>query len=102
MLHYILYYEVTYYVKVMAVALCSIMQGMTFQVSSGTLIFSVAIYSTVSMLALAILGIRRRSTSCGNAELGGPHKTRIISAGLLVFLWIVYIVLSALKSYDHL
>ena len=86
----------------MAVALCSIMQGMTFQVSSGTLIFSVGIYSTVSMLALAILVIRRRSTSCGNAELGGPHNTRIVSAGLLVFLWIVYIVLSALKSYDHL
>ena len=77
-------------------------QDKTFQVKSGTLIFSVALYSIASILGLTILMFRRISRSCGNAELGGPTMTKFISSGLLILLWIAYIVLSALKSYNHL
>ena len=78
------------------------MQDNEFLVKDESITFSVAIYSVTSVLALGILIFRRLSTSCGKAELGGPPKARFISAGLLILLWAIYILLSALKSYDHL
>jgi len=36
----------------------------------------------------------------GNAELGGPVGPRWISFGLLISLWVTYILLASLQAYD--
>ena len=77
-------------------------QGSVFVVSGGSLGFSVTIYSIVSILGMALLLFRRQSASCGYAELGGPQISRQISGFFLIFLWIIYVLLSALQSYGHI
>ena len=53
-------------------------------------------------MGIAILILRRASAACGYAELGGPSGTRRLTSLILVMLWMVYIVLSALQAYDHI
>jgi len=76
-------------------------KGNSFKVNTGSLGFSVTIYTIVCGFGLGILMFRRQSRFCGYAELGGPTGSKRISAILLVSLWIVYIVLSAMHSYGH-
>lgn len=71
-----------------------------FKVPAGTLSFSVIVYSACAVTALALLMIRRFSSFFGNAELGGPKGPKIGSGIIFIFLWILYIVLSALQAKD--
>ncbi len=77
-------------------------QGNPFVVQSGTLGFSVGIYTCLAFVGISILMIRRMSVTCGKAELGGPSVTKYLSSFLLIFLWMVYIVLSSLEAYGHI
>jgi len=76
--------------------------GNEFKVEAGALAFSVFVYVGVALLAIALLVFRRYSRLWGEAELGGPKVTKIISAVVLVCLWLVYVALSVLQAYDKI
>ena len=73
----------------------------TFRVESGSLGFTVSLYSLVSILGVGILMSRRMVSSWGGAELGGPTFARYFSSFLLLSLWFIYIVCSSMHSYGH-
>ena len=67
-----------------------------FYVKAGSLGFSVIVFSSVSAIAFIVLHLQRRS----GGELGGPRRW-YMAVGFCL-LWMVYIVLSAMKSYGHI
>lgn len=67
-----------------------------FYVKAGSLGFSVIIFSCVSIVAFVWLHIQRLS----GGELGGPRRW-YMATGFCV-LWMLYIVLSSMKSYNHI
>jgi len=73
-----------------------------FEVNAGTLSFSVIVYTTCAIAAVALLMVRRFLPIFGKAELGGPKVTKYISAGFFLFLWLLYIVLSILQCYGYI
>ncbi|KAG0431661.1 hypothetical protein HPB47_021601 [Ixodes persulcatus] len=77
-------------------------KGGVFDVDAGSLGFSVGIYCAVSASCIALLVLRRHLNFFGKGELGGPRATSMASAVFLVFLWVLYIVLSALKTYKKI
>ncbi|KAG0431165.1 hypothetical protein HPB47_022051 [Ixodes persulcatus] len=77
-------------------------KGGVFDVDAGSLGFSVGIYCAVSASCIALLVLRRHLNFFGKGELGGPRATAMASAVFLVFLWVLYIVLSALKTYKKI
>ncbi len=77
-------------------------QGNKFIVPSGSLGFSVMVYTILSFVCIAILMFRRVSVSCGQAELGGPAGAKRLTAFTLISLWIVYIVVSSMQAYGFI
>ena len=79
-------------------------QGSSFQVKAGALTFSVAIYILCAFVAISLILIRRFVPTFGDgttgAELGGNKLLKFVSAGILLFLWFTYVVLSALQTYE--
>jgi len=77
--------------------------GTQFEVQAGALTFSVTIYILCAAIAIAIFFIRRFVPIFGDgttgAELGGNKPLKFISAGILLFLWFMYVLLSALQTY---
>lgn len=72
-------------------------QGLTFDVPVGSLGFSVTVFCIEALLAIAIL-LARRSPAVGG-ELGGPKSIKTFTAGIFVFFWVFYVMLSALEAY---
>eukprot|EP01025_Chloroclados_australasicus_P031387 TRINITY_DN3174_c0_g1_i10.p1 TRINITY_DN3174_c0_g1~~TRINITY_DN3174_c0_g1_i10.p1 ORF type:complete len:940 (-),score=89.50 TRINITY_DN3174_c0_g1_i10:3302-5845(-) len=70
-----------------------------FCVPSGSLAYSVMIFTICAVIGLAILILRRRYVG---GELGGSISTKWLSGAALIILWILYIVLSALQDYGHI
>ena len=70
--------------------------GQPFIVPAGDLAFSVMIFLITSVTCFIIL-IARRFIIGG--ELGGPKASAYASAFLMVTLWFIYVIFSALKSY---
>jgi len=66
-------------------------------VPAGSLGFSVTIFSVCACLCLGLLLARRKFLGC---ELGGPETPKRLSGGLLVGLWIFYVLMSTLKAYE--
>eukprot|EP00959_Pyramimonas_sp_CCMP1952_P018585 392707-Pyramimonas_sp.AAC.1 len=60
---------------------------------------SVGVYCVFAMLAVGMLTIRRHF--CGG-ELGGEHRLATLSSGALVMMWLIYIIISSLRAYDHI
>jgi len=81
-------------------------QGSTFEVKAGALTFSVTIYVICASFAILLILIRRFVPIFGDgtvgAELGGNSMLKYISSVFLVFLWILYIVLSTLQTYKQI
>ncbi|XP_050391531.1 sodium/calcium exchanger 2-like [Patella vulgata] len=73
-------------------------KGKKFHVPTGSLGFSVVLYTSCAVFALVILMLRRYLSVFGKAELGGPKVPKIISAVAVFFLWVFYIVLSSLQA----
>lgn len=69
-----------------------------FTVPPGSLGFSVIIYTGCAIIAIIILLLRRFLKPFGQAELGGPKGAKILSAVIMVSLWVFYVLLSALNS----
>ncbi|XP_014250861.1 sodium/calcium exchanger 2-like isoform X2 [Cimex lectularius] len=72
-------------------------KGTQFIVPAGGLGFSVLLYSICAIIAFVLLLARRNLSFFGKAEIGGPAAGRYTSAGLLISLWVTYIVLSYLQ-----
>lgn len=66
-----------------------------FVVEAGSLGFSVTVFVVCGVSCMALLFVRR--LTCGG-ELGGPPQTKLLSALFLVFLWCLYVGLSAWKA----
>lgn len=70
-----------------------------YYVPAGALGFSVMLFTLLAIVCLCFL-IGRRYVVGG--ELGGSKFGRTGSCAFLVFLWVIYIVLSTLQAYDQL
>jgi Ca2+/Na+ antiporter len=66
-----------------------------FVVEAGNLSFSVGVFSTCAMCCIILLAVRRQAFG---GELGGPAGPKWASAGFLLFLWLIYIILSSWMS----
>lgn len=72
-------------------------KGDTFSVPAGSLAFSVAVFTICALVCIGLLMLRRCFKLFGSAELGGPKLPKIACAIFLVFLWVLYILLSILQ-----
>lgn len=61
----------------------------------GNIAYSVIVFLVCSMLCFLTLGIRRKVF---DGELGGPRTSANASCVWLIFLWVMYVVLSILKA----
>ncbi|XP_046399994.1 sodium/calcium exchanger 1-like isoform X2 [Ischnura elegans] len=77
-------------------------KGNQFSVPVGSLGFSVMVYTCTSLFAVALLLLRRNLSIFGRAELGGPKPLKILSAVILVFLWVLYVFFSILQTYGYI
>jgi len=68
-----------------------------FVVEAGSLSFSVAVFATFAVICLALLQVRRKVYG---GELGGPAGPRWSAFCFLLFLWFLYIGLSAWQSFS--
>ncbi|KQS38647.1 uncharacterized protein Dere_GG24277, isoform G [Drosophila erecta] len=73
--------------------------GLTFNVEPGTIGFAVALFCGEALIAIMLIMFRRWHKGIG-AELGGPRNSKYISAAILVFLWVFYVVICILEAYD--
>jgi len=72
-----------------------------FMVKAGSLGFSVGVFCVCATICISMLLIRRQP-AYGGGELGGSYLSKRICAGLLVSLWFLYVLLSALQSYGKI
>ena len=70
--------------------------------NAGSLGFSVTVYTICAITTITILMLRRCLGVFGKTELGGPTVPKYISAGILVTLWVLYVVLSSLQTYGKI
>ncbi|XP_074872274.1 sodium/calcium exchanger 2 isoform X2 [Carettochelys insculpta] len=75
-------------------------QGQAFQVQTGTLAFSVTLFTIFAFVCISVLLYRRRPHIGG--ELGGPRPAKLLTAGLFLGLWLLYILFSSLEAYCHI
>ncbi|KAI6659136.1 Sodium/calcium exchanger 1 isoform X18 [Oopsacas minuta] len=71
-----------------------------FVVPAGSLAFSVLLFCICAVIYIGIIVFRRVVKPVAGAELGGPLITRIPTSIILVCLWLFYIVLSSLQTYE--
>ena len=67
-----------------------------FFVDAGNLGFSVTVFSVCSLIAFAILHYQKKS----GGELGGPNRYKM--GGAFVTIWLIFLVMSGLKSEGHI
>jgi len=64
-------------------------------VPAGKLGFTVFVFLVCSVITFVILTARRVFVG---GELGGPMKSKVITAGICFLLWFIYVILSVLDS----
>jgi solute carrier family 8 (sodium/calcium exchanger) len=62
------------------------------------LAFSVTIFCSEALVAIAILLLRRSKLVGG--ELGGPKPFKYVTSLVLILLWMVYLLMATLEAYD--
>ena len=75
-------------------------KGEKFEVQAGSLGFSVMLFCVCAVVAIALLMLRRGKRVGG--ELGGEKVFKVPTSIVLIFLWIIYILLSSLQTYCHI
>ncbi|XP_057276062.1 sodium/calcium exchanger 3 isoform X7 [Pezoporus wallicus] len=75
-------------------------QGQEFQVSAGTLAFSVTLFTIFAFICISVLLYRRRPHLGG--ELGGPRGCKLATTFLFVSLWLLYILFATLEAYCYI
>ncbi|XP_052275965.1 sodium/calcium exchanger 3-like isoform X3 [Dreissena polymorpha] len=73
--------------------------GEPFVVDPGTLAFSVTLFCIEAVFCIAVLMFRR--TRFVGGELGGAKRGRMLTAVFFTFLWVFYIVMSAMVAYCY-
>lgn len=73
--------------------------GTAAPVPKGDLVFAVTVFLCCSAVCFFVLFMRRQ---CIGGELGGPPTSRYVSAGILVGLWVIFVVLCTLNAYGAL
>ena len=74
--------------------------GELFEVPPGTLAFSVTVFVIEAAICICVLMVRRTRKVGG--ELGGPRKYRIPTSLFFTFLWLFYIIMSAMVAYCYI
>eukprot|EP00075_Anas_platyrhynchos_P024641 XP_027313894.1 sodium/calcium exchanger 3 [Anas platyrhynchos] len=74
--------------------------GQEFQVSAGTLAFSVTLFTIFAFICISVLLYRRRPHLGG--ELGGPRGCKLATTLLFVSLWLLYILFATLEAYCYI
>lgn len=77
-------------------------QGVSFEVPAGSLGFSVVVFTICAIVTLILIVIRRFVGVFGNAELGGPKTPKMISGIFMISLWLVYVLLASLQTYEYI
>lgn len=72
-------------------------KGSQFLVEPGDMAFSVTIFCSCAGICLFVMLFRRWVLLGG--ELGGPIVSKALTSGLLIGLWLLYLLLSSLKIY---
>ena len=72
--------------------------GEHFQAPAGDMSLAVTLFLITSVICFCLLGIRRK---CVGGELGGPPKTKYLSALYLCFLWVVFVIILSMKVEGH-
>ncbi|KAI7805127.1 putative sodium/calcium exchanger 1-like [Triplophysa rosa] len=75
-------------------------KGREFHVQTGSLAFSVTLFTIFAFICVAVLMYRRRPDI--NGELGGPRTAKVLTTMLFVSLWLLYILFSSLEAYCHI
>ncbi|NXA57565.1 NAC3 protein, partial [Nothocercus julius] len=75
-------------------------QGRDFEVQTGTLAFSVTLFTIFAFVCISVLMYRRRAPIGG--ELGGPRTPKLLTAALFLGLWLLYILFASLEAYCHI
>uniref|UniRef100_A0A2K5ICM0 Calx-beta domain-containing protein n=1 Tax=Colobus angolensis palliatus TaxID=336983 RepID=A0A2K5ICM0_COLAP len=75
-------------------------QGRPFEVRTGTLAFSVTLFTVFAFVGIAVLLYRRRPHIGG--ELGGPRGPKLATTALFLGLWLLYILFASLEAYCHI
>ncbi|XP_069799437.1 sodium/calcium exchanger 2 isoform X1 [Dendropsophus ebraccatus] len=75
-------------------------QGKDFVVNTGTLAFSVTLFTIFAFINISVLLYRRRPHIGG--ELGGSRLSKSLTALLFIGLWFLYILFSSLEAYCHI
>ena len=73
-------------------------QGERYITPAGDLSFSVLIYCITAAASIVVMSYCRTR----GGELGGPKRLQWLSALALTLLWLLYIVLSGVRSYGHI
>ncbi|RWS01848.1 Sodium/calcium exchanger 3-like protein, partial [Dinothrombium tinctorium] len=72
-------------------------EGEPFRMTAEGLGFSIGLYTSLSLIAIAILMLRRMLPVLGKGELGGPPFFAVGTALGFVILWLIYVLFSILK-----
>ncbi|OCT66300.1 sodium/calcium exchanger 2 [Xenopus laevis] len=75
-------------------------QGKDFIVETGSLAFSVTLYTIFAFIIISVLLYRRRPHIGG--ELGGSRLSKTLTSMLFIGLWLLYILFSSLEAYCHI
>ena len=71
-------------------------KGECYIVPAGALGFSVLVFTVCAVICICIFFILRKTQG---GELGGPNRKPI--AFIMISLWLIYVVMSSLKAYNH-
>jgi solute carrier family 8 (sodium/calcium exchanger) len=72
--------------------------GRSFEVPAGDLALSVTVFCIEAVVVIVIIFLRRRI----GGELGGPFGPKVATSLFFFFLWLVYLVISSLRSYCYI
>lgn len=60
------------------------------------------IYTICAVVTLILIVVRRNVKVFGYAELGGPKTPKWISGISMISLWLVYLLLASLQTYEYI
>ncbi|CAF0716748.1 unnamed protein product [Brachionus calyciflorus] len=77
-------------------------KGEDFNIESQYLGIQIALFLIINVICHVLMILRRKLHIFGNAEFGGTDYPRLISSLLLIVLWIFYVLVISLLSFEYL
>ncbi|XP_071963561.1 sodium/calcium exchanger 1-like isoform X2 [Antedon mediterranea] len=72
-----------------------------FTVETGSLGFSVTLFTLFALVVISVLMVRRKVSSIGG-ELGGPKNFKMLTTITFVMIWMLYIMLCSFEAYGYI